>query len=325
MNSMKAYDSGGKLLFGLDGMSLKMNNFYEDSFSSKLMDAFESGGYDAMATLMFGKITQVKVASASDVWGGNSGSVGEPGAGNDTLTGEGGGKLAGGKGDDTYVVDLIKKGGKPALADSVAENAGEGNDTLKLNAPDLQLTSPFTLVVPKNFEAVDLSGTGSNKLNLTGNALDNLLTGNSADNVITGLAGNDTLIGGQGNDTLVGGLGNDSLTGGLGADRFVFDSALNDKTNLDVITDFASGVDKLVLSDKIFTKLKGDTNLGDNFVPGQTLLALDANDYLYFDIQTSTLYYDADASGSKGAIAICKLVGVTTLSASDMVIASGMK
>ena len=49
----------------------------------------------------------------------------------------------------------------------------------------------------------------------------------------------------------MGGTGNDTLTGGAGADKFVFASALNSLTNVDTITDFVSGTDKLVLDDSV--------------------------------------------------------------------------
>jgi len=49
----------------------------------------------------------------------------------------------------------------------------------------------------------NLTLTGTDPINGTGNALDNVITGNSADNVINGLGGADTMIGGAGNDTYI--------------------------------------------------------------------------------------------------------------------------
>lgn len=57
----------------------------------------------------------------------------------------------------------------------------------------------------------NLTLTGTNAIDGTGNALGNVLTGNAAANLLLGNAGNDTLIGGGGNDTLNGGTGNDTL------------------------------------------------------------------------------------------------------------------
>ncbi len=67
-------------------------------------------------------------------------------------------------------------------------------------------------------------------------------------------------------------------------------------TNVDTITDFVSGEDVLVISKKIAKKLaKNFTE--DNLVYGDK--AQDANDYLIFNSENNTLYYDADGSGSK--------------------------
>jgi Ca2+-binding RTX toxin-like protein len=57
---------------------------------------------------------------------------------------------------------------------------------------------------------VGLTLTGNQKINGTGNAIDNHLIGNATVNTLTGLAGNDTLDGGAGDDAMVGGQGNDT-------------------------------------------------------------------------------------------------------------------
>lgn len=112
-------------------------------------------------------------------------------------------KLIGGKGDDTYIVDLIQKGTKLQLKYKVIEKAWEGTDTLKLRAENIDFQKAAEFKIPNNFENIDASLTGSLKLNLTGNASDNILIGNAADNILDGKAGIDTLIGGSGNDTYV--------------------------------------------------------------------------------------------------------------------------
>jgi len=109
------------------------------------------------------------------------------------------------------------------------------------------------------------------------------------------------------------------LTGGDGSDRFVFDSALV-PTNLDTITDFVTGADKIVLSAKIFSKFKGSTSgvaiASDNLVvgAGESAKAKDANDYLIFDTSSALLYYDADGSGIGAPVAFVKveLTGTAT-------------
>jgi Ca2+-binding RTX toxin-like protein len=90
--------------------------------------------------------------------------------------------LTGGAGNDTYVV---------GTGDTVVESVAEGIDTVQ---------SSVTYTLPTNLENLTL--TGSNAINGTGNALANTLTGNSAANVLTGGAGDDTYLVGTG-DTVV--------------------------------------------------------------------------------------------------------------------------
>ncbi len=87
--------------------------------------------------------------------------------------------LAGGLGNDTYVVD--------STTDILVENVNEGTDTVQ---------SSVSYVLTDNVERLTL--TGSAAINGTGNALNNTLTGNSAINTLTGGLGNDTYVVGAG-------------------------------------------------------------------------------------------------------------------------------
>ena len=102
--------------------------------------------------------------------------------------------------------------------------------------------------------ARNLTLTGSQAINGTGNALDNRIIGNQAANELRGGAGDDNLDGQAGNDLLDGGDGRDVLTGGLGADRFRFATAGAFGTaQADRITDFSrSEGDKIELSRSAF-------------------------------------------------------------------------
>ncbi len=100
------------------------------------------------------------------------------GTGNDTMIG--------GAGNDTYVFDVA--------TDVATENANEGTDTIEIGVT-------LSIAALANIENVTL--TGSNAVNATGNAAANVLTGNSAANTLDGGAGADTLVGGAGNDTYV--------------------------------------------------------------------------------------------------------------------------
>ena len=147
------------------------------------------------------------------------------GEGNDTLDGGAGNDtLDGGDDDDTYIVDLsapytqltyasqFGTFGTNNLQDDVFEDAGEGNDTLKIRGT-FSNTGPLDLLAGSyyaNVEGLDISLTGAAKINLNGNGDDNNLVGNAGTNAIIGDDGNDTLDGGAGIDVLIGGNGNDT-------------------------------------------------------------------------------------------------------------------
>ncbi len=192
-------------------------------------------------------------------------------AGSNSINGGAGADtMQGGAGNDTYSVDNA--------GDVVTEAAGEGTDWVYASV-SATLTDP---------DVENLVLTGAGAINGTGNAAANLLYGNAASNVLMGLAGNDTLVAGGGNDTLQGGTGADTLQGGAGSDtlravdnvffvddfatdRFMFDTALNAVTNVDLIdkANFTQaggeGVDdQFVLENSVFTNLlsAGGTQLG---------------------------------------------------------------
>jgi len=111
--------------------------------------------------------------------------------------------LVGGAGDDTYIVDNA--------GDRTVELAGEGGDTVY---------SSVSWALAGNVENLTLTGT--NTIDGSGNELDNILIGNGADNRLIGNAGNDSLFGNTGNDVLDGGTGNDILDGGSGDDAYLW-------------------------------------------------------------------------------------------------------
>ena len=221
-------------------------------------------------------------------------------------------KFIGGLGNDTYIIDLTVAG---KLEDAITETGGI--DTLQLRGATTNAAA-VTLTLAKTLENLNASATVTSLLNLTGNTFDNILTGNAANNVLSGLVGNDTLIGDAGNDKLIGGLGLDNLSGGLGNDTFVFDSALNASTNVDVITDFTSGADKLQLSAKIFAKVKG-VNFADVF-HDTAITDTHVNNYIIYDSSTGIVSYDADGSGAGTAVQFATLTGLPTLTATDFTV-----
>lgn len=126
---------------------------------------------------------------------GNSGAnVIDGGAGVDVLQGFGG--------NDTYHVDLVVDGRKVRPQDQIVEDMNSGNDSVVYRLDSaLTWTAPITLAPGMNIENIDISSTGTARLNLSGSNVSNMLIGNAADNVLDGGSGADILIGGDGADT----------------------------------------------------------------------------------------------------------------------------
>ncbi|MCB1378423.1 MAG: M10 family metallopeptidase C-terminal domain-containing protein [Alphaproteobacteria bacterium] len=94
---------------------------------------------------------------------------------------------------------------------------------------------------------VVMGGSGNDRLH--GGYDNDILQGEAGIDALFGDNGNDQLFGGAETDYLNGGRGSDKMTGGSGADFFIFDAyAVKDGSNMDTITDFVRGVDKIDLS-----------------------------------------------------------------------------
>jgi Ca2+-binding RTX toxin-like protein len=143
---------------------------------------------------------------------------------------------------------------------------------------------------------------------------------------VAGSVYNDVIVGSAVANVIDSGYGDDKLTGGGGADIFHFGQSLNwggsplpASNNVDTITDFTTGSDKLRLDDAVFTSLTGFT--AANFKTGTGPIVLDGNDYLYFDTSSGSLYYDSDGS-TGGEVLFAVLNGGTaaSLAATDIMV-----
>ncbi|WP_188062713.1 right-handed parallel beta-helix repeat-containing protein [Sphingobium sp. KCTC 72723] len=128
-------------------------------------------------------------------------------AANERLEGNGGADImAGGAGDDTYLVDNF--------GDVIIEHENGGIDTVWVTADSFALWAGVENAVIKTASGSDIEG----------NAHANMISG------------------GEGADWILGGGGNDILTGGGGKDVFAF-RGIDD--GVDIIRDFTRGQDKL--------------------------------------------------------------------------------
>jgi serralysin len=123
-------------------------------------------------------------------------------SGNDEIDGKGGvDTLIGAAGNDLYIVD--------DTFDVVSESDGQGYDTV---------IAETSYRLADHIEALKAAA-GSSSINLTGNALTNVIIGNLGANRIEGLDGDDQLYGDGGNDIIYGGNGQDVIFGGMGSDQ----------------------------------------------------------------------------------------------------------
>ena len=170
--------------------------------------------------------------------------------------------LIGALGNDTYVIDSTR--------DRIIESG-------TLNSEIDTVQSSISWKLGANLEQLILTGTRA--INGTGNDLDNALTGNAAANILNGQAGNDT------------------LAGGGGADRFILDSL----TGSDFISDFLSGIDKLVLDNS------GLGGLGDKDSRLEGALLRDSAGG--FSNKAELVVFSNDINGSISATAASEQIG----------------
>lgn len=117
--------------------------------------------------------------------------------------GRGGDAMYGGGGADVYIIDDI--------ADIALDINSSGVDEVRTSVS-------YTLL--ENSFIENLTLTGVENLDGTGNSLNNVLRGNFGNNVLFGAAGLDELYGGAGNDVLQGANDGDRLIGGIGNDIY---------------------------------------------------------------------------------------------------------
>jgi len=150
----------------------------------------------------------------------------------------------------------------------------------------------------------------------------NTVVGTDVSQTLTGTAGVDSLSARGGHDRLFGKGGNDTLSGGDGQDKFVFDTAPNGG-NVDTITDFARGSDRIYLDNAVFSKLgsagsiSSPNVLNSSFFEGDGS-ADDSNDFVLYNRSSGDLYYDTNGSSSGGSVKFAEVNSGLDLQYSDI-------
>jgi Ca2+-binding RTX toxin-like protein len=258
--------------------------------------------------------------------------------GNNTFDGGlGDDTLDGGAGDDTYIFTINGIGlGRDTITD------GSGVDTISFAGTSANIrlnlgtglgqtvdANTNTKVVLAAADAIENATGGDGNDRLIGNSLDNTLEGGLGNDILNGSTGNDFLFGGDGNDSLTGGDGDDTLTGGLGtnnllggtgSDQFVFSGVTPFNTidnGVDIIADFSTGIDKLVLSKTVFDFLSSDVGIGlsdtsDFDYVEDDEFAGDSNARIVYSLTSGSLFYNQDGAtagfGTGGEFAVVDLV-----------------
>lgn len=231
------------------------------------------------------------------------------GAGNDTVTidmdtMDSTITIAGGAGNDTLIF---------------SENTDNGAQTVDATVTGFETVSFLTAGIAGAFSATvnDANVAAGitqkvNGSNITGTLLWNgaaeldgyfSITGGTGADSLTGGSLVDTISGGSGADQITGGLGADSLSGGGGVDTFVYALVTqSNSSNMDTITDFTTGTDKLQVTlnySTLTSALTINAARASAGVAGSSLaaeaLSGSRGEYVY-DTTNSALYinYNAD-------------------------------
>jgi len=122
------------------------------------------------------------------------------------------------------------------------------------------------------------------------------------------------IVGNASTNRLDGQGGRDTLTGGAGRDTFAFTTA----PDIDTITDFVSGIDRIELSSAIFSALDPGVLSAAAFV--QATAAAMADQHILYNKTTGVVFYDADGNGAGSPIAFARLTPGQTLKAGDFTV-----
>jgi Ca2+-binding RTX toxin-like protein len=243
LNNTLTGNAGNNILDGGTGADTLIggtgNDIYRvDDANDKVVEGASSGVdtvYSSVSRALEDNVENLVLTGAGDISGNGN-------ALDNLLDGTQGGAnlLAGGQGNDTYLV---------GAGDVVAEAEGEGNDTI--------ISSVGFSLAGLAVENLTLSGTSN--IEAMGNELANVLSGNTGNNQLTGGAGDDTYMFGLGDglDTVV---DLDTMAGNV--DKIVFRAGLApadvqvSRVGDDLVAVIVGGTDRITV-ESFFTASNG--------------------------------------------------------------------
>ncbi len=159
-------------------------------------------------------------------------------------------------------------------------------------------------------------GAGNDVINMAAATAAVVLSGNAGNDTLTGGKVADTINGGAGNDIIYGNEGADKLTGGAGADVFaVLTATHSNGVNVDVISDFVSGTDKVGAATIGTSAI---TYAGEANSYGEVLTALDGTSMMaVLDTSTKIVYIDVDGDKALTSADIAIKTNVSDMSQVD--------
>ena len=223
--------------------------------------------------------------------GNSANNILDGGTGKDTLIGS--------FGDDTYIVN--------STDDITTEELNEGIDTVQ---------SSIAWTLAANLENLTL--TGLNNINGTGNGANNYLAGNDGNNILDGISGDDTFAGGKGNDTYIVDSSSDSIIEKVNEGIDAVKSSVNwtlgaNLKNLTLsgtnnLSGTGNGLENIITGNSGNNILDGGSG-NDTLIGGSgddTLIGSSGNDILKGGIDNDNYYVDATGDS------ITELVGEGT-------------
>lgn len=293
--------------------------------ASQTFQLVENDGTDAVAGTFAGLAQDAAFAIGNRVFTISY----KAGTGNDVVLTSEGALIVGTAGKDTVSPTVAPAGQLKAtpLADKILGLGGNdklaasgGNDTVQGGAGKDTMdggggrdTADYS--DKGKAVVVTLNGSHAATVKVNGKAEDSIKS-------IEGLIGSgkaDKLSGDSKANTFDGRLGKDILTGDSGKDKFLFSTALA-TSNVDTITDFRSGQDKLVLDDAIFAAIGPKLDKAEFYAKAGAIKAHDASDRIVYDTKSGKLYYDDDGKGGHAAVQFATLSSHPGLGQGDFTI-----